>query len=252
MASISDSQLLKEISSELQLLTVEGAGFSPQSYARFSIVFEIEKKFTDRIEKIKCQKTIEKVEQLFNEYLDSIRGFRVNQRLEFHGPAIYESAKENCPIVLKSLVSKGAYIYSWSNGDFGDTPLKVAISRNAIRAVEMLFSLGVGVNNPFSSHGCTFPIHYAISPEMVRLLHAHGADVNARCSKHYHCSALHEAAFTYRPDMVKVLLALGANGFTQEGKSALDIAKDNTQYEDPLQKGTIEDARECVRLLLPV
>jgi uncharacterized protein len=65
-------------------------------------------------------------------------------------------------------------------------------------------------------------------PETISLMLAHGADVNGRCS-HLGITALHFAAFMGRLDIVKLLLARGADLFATDnrGWNAIDHIKDN-------------------------
>lgn len=82
------------------------------------------------------------------------------------------------------------------------------------------------------------PLHYAVKhehPQMVSLLIANGADVNARNESRIGNTPIHETAGTCSLTMAKLLLQMGADptirGWMQ--LNALDVAKDRKRGDGP-------------------
>ena len=98
-----------------------------------------------------------------------------------------------------------------------------AVSRGNLNSVRKLMDTGANAN--FNVEGLT-PLMLAKTQEMVKLLAASGADVNAR-SKLFRQSVLMFAAGSAKPEVVKALIDAGADvnaKDTESGWTALSVA----------------------------
>ena len=112
----------------------------------------------------------------------------------------------------------------------GHTPLGLACFFNAPAAVTLLVERGADVNRAARNEMQVQPLHAAVagrSIEAVKVLLAHGADVNARQQVGY--TPLMSAAAAGRDDMTDLLLARGADPSqtSDDGKTAAVIASEH-------------------------
>jgi ankyrin repeat protein len=121
------------------------------------------------------------------------------------------------------------------------------------KALELLANPGMKANprsdnyTPlhFAANGFfTNEVHYVA---VVRVLLAHGADVNARTRENQ--TPLHRAAYWGHPEIIRVLLAARADLSIRDddGKTALDLA--TATEESRLRPGVAAGRRECAALL---
>lgn len=128
----------------------------------------------------------------------------------------------------------------------GMTPLHRAAQTGAIEMMSLLISKRADVNavlhNPVGFADLDTPLHVAVSYlsvsddetriKMIELLLKSGANVNAK--NHFNETPLFEAAFLSGPNIVKELLAKGADPSIRntDGKSPLDMAKEFKKTEN--------------------
>jgi len=115
------------------------------------------------------------------------------------------------------------------DGDDNLTFLQAA-AKGDVEAVKELLDKGVDVNAVVEGHSDLNALMVAAlnrHSEVVEVLLAEGADVNARDEKGW--SALMVATMENQIEMVKSMLEMGAdvNIRSDEGRTALDIAEDN-------------------------
>lgn len=176
------------------------------------------------------QETIQKVQESFNRFLDSmIRfGFAVNKNLAWQdSKPIHEAAREGCLLTLNALIQQGADVNAYAQEKtWGDTALHAAASANQVAAAELLIKNGANVNKPKDTTSLLLPLHEATSPEMCALLVRSGCSVNARSNQIFQESALHFNARCGRPDTLLTLLKLGAKDYRHlTAGSALEVAE---------------------------
>ena len=112
----------------------------------------------------------------------------------------------------------------------GHTALGLACFFNAPAAVKLLVERGADVNRAARNEMQVQPLHAAVagrSLEAVKVLLAHGADVNARQQVGY--TPLMGAAAAGRDDITDLLLARGADPSqtSDDGKTAAVIASEH-------------------------
>ena len=134
------------------------------------------------------------------------------------GGEIHDAAKQGDLAKVRSLLARDPTLIS-SKDDSGNTPLHRGLSSRATRKLrEFLLSKGADVNSEGEKNGAT-PLILALRWEskveidgqggVVTLLLAHKADINAKSANGM--TALHVAALVGHADVVKLLLAKGAN-----------------------------------------
>jgi ankyrin repeat protein len=130
----------------------------------------------------------------------------------------------------RALVNADPFLADRGDGQNG-RPLHWAVEHGTKDMVELLLAHGADVNARNGEFGVT-PLHYVASSEVAELLLAHGANIDARDSLGK--APLHDAAMMGHRDVVEVLLAHNAN---------VD-ARDRTG-ETPLH-GALKDAVEVL------
>lgn len=121
----------------------------------------------------------------------------------------------------------------------GETPLYTACRCDAAAAA--LFLLSQGVDPDARTTGGDYPMHRAAisyDPQMVKALVAAGADIEAR-SAHGQQTPLHVAAHNNRKAVVAALLEAGANPTARTGKGQTP----DQLCMSPLQRNTYEMIR---------
>ena len=105
----------------------------------------------------------------------------------------------------------------------GMTPLHTAVSYDRLDAIRALLKGGADPNSQATRSGLS-PLHFAKSPEAVRLLLAHGADLNIRSLK-----GLTPAHLVSDANTIKVMALRGAklNAKDSQGATPLDYARLN-------------------------
>ena len=150
---------------------------------------------------------------------------------------LISAASSGCIEVVEFLLAHQADV----NAKFenGSTALHFAAFSNYVSVTKLLLAAGADVN-PISIDDGRTPLHwtldYKTSKEMVELLLAHGADVNA--TDNHAQTPLHIAVLNTKTDPIGPLLAHGAR---------MDI-RDN-RGKTPLQWAVIHDKTEIVNLL---
>jgi uncharacterized protein len=157
---------------------------------------------------------------------------------------------------------KGGVPVDATDGD-GDTALIWAVAECKIDVVRKLIELGADVNHAEHEQRHGTPLLYTVIPlrgrrvtgpqkernEIARLLILHGADVNHAMGDGRligdGATALHYAASDKNPELVRMLLAAGANRNVKsnQGYTPLDVAKfsdwaPNTEVINALEQPT--------------
>ena len=117
----------------------------------------------------------------------------------------------------------------------GQTPLMLAATGNARKAVEALIARGADVNAK-NDTGRT-PLYYAASHDVAKLLIERGADVNAKTNNGW--APLHTAAWRDDHDVAKVLIERGA-----------DVNAKNNDTDTPLFTAARYNAHDVAKLLI--
>jgi ankyrin repeat protein len=146
--------------------------------------------------------------------------------------------------IASFLIEAGADVNAQAKD--GMTPLHRAAQTGAIELMSLLISKRADVNavlhNPVGFADLDTPLHVAVSYlsvsdeetriKMIELLLKSGANVNAK--NHFNETPLCEAAFLSGPNVVKELLAKGADPSIRntDGKSPLDMAKEFKKTEN--------------------
>jgi ankyrin repeat protein len=117
-----------------------------------------------------------------------------------------------------------------AHGADGHTPLGLACFFGASAVVRLLLERGADVSVAAANEMRVQPLHAAVAgrdAEVVALLLARGADVNARQQVGY--TPLMGAAGAGREDLVDLLLAHGADPslVAEDGKTAASVARDH-------------------------
>ena len=141
----------------------------------------------------------------------------------------------------------GADLHSW--GYNSSTPLHSAAYYGDLEVVQKLIEYDVDINAA-GSDGRT-ALHFASGdhdtmnlsdprPSILRLLLAHGADVNARAENS--STPLHSASRFATPEVVRVLLEHGADVKAEDngGRTALQVAERNESNRDEVMKLLLE------------
>jgi quinoprotein dehydrogenase-associated probable ABC transporter substrate-binding protein len=169
------------------------------------------------------------------------KGADVNERdKDGWTPLLHASFRNHVPSVA-ALAKSGADLNEAAPGGF--TPLSVAIAEGKFFAAKALLDAGASVDRPAGADELTPLMLIASQPlqeqrtaslnqgpssvDIARILIADGADVNAKSKKGV--TPLMVAAAHDNPPLVSLLLQKGADPKikTPDGKTALDIAKDN-------------------------
>jgi uncharacterized protein len=116
----------------------------------------------------------------------------------------------------------------------GFQPLGLASFFGNTSVVAYLLTMGAQVNSPSKNDMKVMPLHSGVAGrnmEVVRLLLAAGADVNAAQSEGF--TPIHAAAQNGQLEMVRLLLDFGADLFqqTENGKTACDLAIENNHLD---------------------
>lgn len=175
--------------------------------------------------------------------------------------------------IARMLIGRGLDVNA--RGCAGDTPLHTAAEQDFYDVTELLLEKGADAKAR-NETGVT-PLHKARSVAVVRLLIKHGADVNARDERgstplHWAetaglaslligqgaevesrdvdgCTPLHVAARVGRPDVVRLLIARGADVKARaHGRTPLDYAERNAD-DGEIPESMRRTARECALLL---
>jgi ankyrin repeat protein len=170
-----------------------------------------------------------------NEIADLLlsKGADVNASLDLH-LAIQQGDEEQVELLL----GQGADVNI--QDDYGRTPLHVASMNGDVNMVELLVSKGADVN-VVDNYGFT-PLHHAIGMNdvnMAELLIKKGADVNVRTEQTHHSPPLNMAAKQGNEELVKLLLAHGAEVNCQGGLG-----------QTPLERAMLDNHDRVVELLL--
>jgi ankyrin repeat protein len=148
-------------------------------------------------------------------------------------PDIYEATSTGRLDRVKELVQADpALVNSWSADGF--TALHYAAFFNHPSLAEYLLQAGASVNAVSRNNMKVMPLHSAVATgavEVVRLLIAHGADVNARQQDEF--TPLHGAAENGNIEIVQMLLAANAsvNSRKEGGITPLGIAEEKQREE---------------------
>ena len=154
--------------------------------------------------------------------------------------------------MVKLLLDRGAPLAAANNVGF--TALHEAADRGHAELVEFLLNQGMKTDTRCDLGGT--PLHNTANGcftnetryvAVVKVLLAHGADVNAR--RHGNQTPLHRAAEWGRPQILRALLAAGAdpNARDDDGKTPLDLA--NVSDDRRLRPGVAAGRQECAELL---
>lgn len=143
---------------------------------------------------------------------------------------------------VKLLLERGADANAMTH--FGWVPFHCAASRGKTDVVELYLQLGMPVNTVTAVKQKT-ALHlaaYAGMARTVRMLCTNGASVDHQSYKGE--TALHLATRNFKPEIVELLLSLGANKFVinKDGFTPQDILRN-------LKNGGIESQKEMLRIL---
>lgn len=143
------------------------------------------------------------------------------------GTALYSAVDRGYEAVTEALLAAHADVNAANNS--GETPLFLAVKNGNTRIAQMLLAAGANPNI-----GSALDRAAWISPEMVNLLLAAGADANTTNNQGW--TPLSNAAEYGTPEIVKVLLAAKAdpNGGTVSAPLLCAIDKQNTSSAELL------------------
>ncbi len=146
---------------------------------------------------------------------------------------IFSSSALGLTYIVKNLVQKYPKMVNAVAID-GFQPLGLASFFGRTETAQYLILHGADVNSPSVNEQRVMPLHSAAAGrhlEVVRLLLANGADVNAEQQGGF--TALHAAAQNGQLEMIQLLLASGArvDALTFERKSPADLARDRGHAE---------------------
>ncbi len=170
-------------------------------------------------------------------------GADVNLKNEFDGTALHEACSEGHSKIVTLLLEKGADVNAITRAR-KRTPLHRVMdgkeNKERIKIVKALLAKGAKVNVRNRNNGLMVtPLHFAAmvgNIEFARILLSNGADINTRIKTYQkerdlwaHMTPLHLAASRNHLSFVKFLIKKGAkiNLTTKQGKTPLDLAKDN-------------------------
>ncbi len=155
--------------------------------------------------------------------------------------AIHDAARDGNTNELKRLLDEGSDIEE--RGQFGKTPLYLAVENGHTNTVKFLLSQGANVD---VADGSTVrPIYEAARGshvDIVRLLLEHGANVNDRGSSGYLITPLHIAAKLGHKEVVELLIDAGAH-VNQRSKMAISRGKDKEMILGPTWVSPLDLAR---------
>lgn len=146
---------------------------------------------------------------------------------------IFSSSALGLTYIVKNLVQKYPKMVNAVAID-GFQPLGLASFFGRTETAQYLILHGADVNSPSVNEQRVMPLHSAAAGrhlEVVRLLLANGADVNTEQQGGF--TALHAAAQNGQLEMIQLLLASGArvDALTFERKSPADLARDRGHAE---------------------
>jgi ankyrin repeat protein len=126
--------------------------------------------------------------------------------------------------IINMLLSRGADI-----NERGGTPLRIAAENSNLKILNLLLSKGANVNGSPDNINDDLPLKLASRNsnfEMVKILIEKGAKVNDVSGKNM-ATALHAAAISGSPEVVRLLLTTGAKGDMRDNfnNTPLDYAK---------------------------
>lgn len=159
--------------------------------------------------------------------------------------ALMIAAEKGYMEIAKMLLAKG---FSLKDRDeWEETALEIAIGGKASdEMIELLLKAGADPNGEISPY-CKIPLTYSDAldrPDVVRLLIAYKADVNLRCGSDV--APIVYAARNSEANAVKILLEAGADATGEQGRRALNHARENLQKDYPKIKA---NAEEIIKLL---
>jgi len=143
------------------------------------------------------------------------------------GDKLINASKDGNMAEVRKLIELGASPF-YAN-DKGQTPLMFAAQQGNLEIVKVLIAEGANIN-AVDVEGCTALMYTASGghfPKIIKYLIEKGAKINARDKKGN--TALHFAAMRGNADAASALLKRNADVTIKnnEGKSALDLAKEN-------------------------
>ena len=139
-------------------------------------------------------------------------------------------------IITILCVAIGLYLWSILKPDLPDSPVLrkfiLAININDIAVVKDIIAKNPSICNSKGKMG-EISLHYAAfkgNKEMINLLIAKGADVNAK--ENDFKTPFHLAAFASDPEIAKLLISKGAliNAKDKDGKTALYYARKSSNF----------------------
>ena len=168
------------------------------------------------------------------------RDLDVNAGARAGSTPLHTAAKQDFYDVAELLLEKGADVKAKDMA--GVTPLHEARS---VAVARLLIKHGADVNAR-DERGST-PLHWAETAGLASLLIRQGAEVDARDVDG--CTPLHVAARAGRPDVVRLLIARGADVKAKgDGGTPLDCAERNAD-DGELPESMRRAARDCALLL---
>merc|ERR1712212_1297754 len=111
--------------------------------------------------------------------------------------------------VVQFLIDQGDDVDKESGGKRCYQPLKIAAKKGYLSMVELLIGNGADVNHLGSRRHRDWPIHHAATPEIIRTLVEHGANIEAL--DYDYITPLHIAIRSRQLENIKEFLKLGAS-----------------------------------------
>merc|ERR1712212_1027732 len=111
--------------------------------------------------------------------------------------------------VVQFLIDQGDDVDKESGGKRCYQPLKIAAKKGYLSMVELLIGNGADVNHLGSRRHRDWPIHHAATPEIIRTLVEHGANIEAL--DYDYITPLHRAIRSRQLENIKEFLKLGAS-----------------------------------------
>ena len=149
---------------------------------------------------------------------------------------LYEAINNDRLDIVKNLIDKGLSvntIFQFNYSPDKTTPLQLAALKGNKEIIEYL--LNNGANYDYQAECGVTAVHFAIwgyHPELIKLLHSHGADINKICSRPECMGTPLNMAINFMPGeeeiqiaTVKLLIELGADPYIKfNGENAFDLA----------------------------
>ena len=142
------------------------------------------------------------------------KGADVNARNQGRETPLHSAAWLGRGDVAKLLIAKGANIMAKDKWDY--IPLHAAACSGLVEVTELLIAKGsdIDAKDEWAGTPLTYAAEWALGESgytTVKLLIDRGADVNAACT--FGCTILHHASSRYKPqpDVVRLIIANGAN-----------------------------------------